>query len=82
MATKKVKRARALAKHEAFMKEERERNNTILNRVRARREREKRKEWQDQHDKAHQKKLVDECPLCLDIRRAAKRKERAKEKVE
>ena len=76
MATKKQKRAAALARREAFLAEERERGLNALRKERERRAYEARKEWQEQHDKKHSwKKRIKECPICKDEIKAAKRAE-------
>lgn len=77
MATKKQKRAAALAKHEQMMADLRESGLAALQADRRRRDAEVRKEWSANHEKNHSwKKRIKECPLCGDEIRAAKRAER------
>jgi hypothetical protein len=67
MATKKQKRAAALAKREKFMADVKRSGTEALKRERANRARREREEWQEQHDKKHYT-FVKECPICSDIR--------------
>jgi hypothetical protein len=71
MATKKEKRAAALARREEFLAAEAARNQKVLEGVRAKRRAEEKKAWQKNHDKRHSwKKRIKECPICQDELRA------------
>jgi hypothetical protein len=73
VATKKQKRAAALARRERFLAAEREVGLNALRIDRERRAYEERKLWQEQHDKKHSwKKRIKECPLCQDEIKLAK----------
>lgn len=76
MATKKQKRQRGLERHQQFMETYRQEGLKALRREKARRFREKLKEWEQVHTDKHFK-FVDECPHCRVIRAASK-----KEKVD
>lgn len=74
MATKKQKRAAALAKHEADMKAYREGGLQALQKDREYRAHKEREDWRANHDKRHSwKKRIKECPICNDEIAAAKR---------
>lgn len=67
MATKKERRAAALAKHEERMGQLRETGMKAQKMDRDNRARAERQEWQDQHDKKHSwTKRIKECPHCSD----------------
>lgn len=67
MATKKQKHAAALARREAFLKEEAEIGRMAIEVAAKQRAIEARKNWQKGHEKHY--KFVDECPLCTEIKK-------------
>lgn len=72
MATKKEKRAAALARHQEFMASVRETGLSALKKDRKHRAAKLRDEWRENHDKRHSwKKRIVECPLCQDEIKAA-----------
>lgn len=74
MATKKQKRAAALAKRAAFEEEYRRSGLEAQRKDREHRARKLREEWRENHEKRHSwKKRIKECPICQDEIRAAKR---------
>jgi hypothetical protein len=74
MATKKQKHAAALARREAFLKEEAEIGRQAIEVAAKRREIENRNAWKQGHEKHY--KFVDECPHCSDIKREQAEKAR------
>ena len=66
MATKKEKRARGLAKREAFLANERELGRKAIEADHKRRAIEARKRWETAHEKHY--KFDDDCPLCAEIK--------------
>lgn len=71
MATKKQKRAALMARREAFFEEHRRTGLEAQKKDRERRAHQEREAWREQHEKKHSyKKLIAECPLCQDIRKA------------
>lgn len=75
MATKKVKRALARARHEHFMEEYRRDGLAALRKDRERRKRKAYQEWEETHNKDHSKKKpIEECPWCRDIVKAELRR--------
>lgn len=66
MATKKEKRARALAKREAFLANEAEIGRKAIEADHKRRAIEARKRWETAHEKHY--KFDDDCPLCKEIK--------------
>lgn len=74
MATKKQKHAAALARREARLAEIAERGLKAQQMDQARRAAEERAQWRDNHDKRHSwRKRIQECPICQDEIKAAKR---------
>lgn len=76
MATRKEKHAAAVARHEEFMEEQRQRGLQALEASRQKRAIELRDEWRPRHEEKHFK-FVDECPLCQDKKKELAKKERA-----
>lgn len=68
MATKKQKRAKALAARAELEANLRESGLKAQQSDKARREAESREAWQENHDKNHHK-FVDECPHCSDVKK-------------
>lgn len=81
MATKKQKRAAALAKRERMLAAEREIGLKALEKDRYERDRKNREAWQENHDKNHSwKKRIKECPHCKDLMDARAARERKQKK--
>ena len=72
MATRKETRERVRRKREEYMALYRAEGLRALQKDKARRFREKLKEWEKVHNEKHFK-FVDECPHCLVVRSAAKK---------
>lgn len=68
VTTKKQKRERGEQKRTKFMAEIRQTGLQAQRKDREHREKKKREEWRDQHDKKHHK-FIDDCPLCQDIKK-------------
>lgn len=73
MATKKEKRQRGLERHQERMEAYRQEGLKALKLDRARRFKEKLKEWEKIHNEKHFK-FVDECPHCQVVRAASNTK--------
>lgn len=72
MATRKVKHAIAVAKHNDFMESVRQSGLAALRGDRANRERENLQKWEEIHIRNHRglNDFVSECPWCISIKRA------------
>lgn len=77
MATKKEKRAAALARHQAYFEELKNTGLKAMTRDRDHRREKDLQEWEENHTKNHSsKKVITECPHCRRYIAAQKRAEK------